>query len=206
MHWDGNIALTLGDDVHYSGLNLKTKVSGQLRLDVDSNRSAKATGTLTLAGTYNAYGQELNLERGQLIFSGPMDDPGIDVRAVRTIEDVKVGVDMLGTIQNPRTQVFSTPSMSEADALSYLLFGRPVTGTDEQQTATLQSAALSMGLQQALPVVQRIGESLGLDEFTVQTHGHRRGRAHGRQVPESEGLHSLQLRPVQSDRRVAAPV
>ena len=43
-----------------------------------------------------------------------------------------------------------------------------MSGTGEQETATLQSAALSMGLQQALPVVQRIGQSLGLDEFTVK--------------------------------------
>ena len=169
LHLDGDILLTLGDDVHYSGLNLKTQVTGQLRLDVDSNRSANATGTLKLEGTYNAYGQELKLERGQLIFSGPLDDPGLDVRAVRTIEDVRVGVDLAGTIQNPRTRVFSTPSMSEADALSYLLLGRPVSGAGGQETATLQSAAISMGLQQALPVVRRIGQSLGLDEFTVQT-------------------------------------
>jgi translocation and assembly module TamB len=169
LHLDGDILLTLGDDVHYSGLSLNTKVSGQLRLDVDSSRSANATGTLTLDGTYNAYGQELKLERGQLAFSGPLDDPGLDVRAVRTIEEVRVGVEMTGTIQNPRTRVFSTPSMSEADALSYLLLGRPVSGTGGQETATLQSAALSMGLQQALPVVQRIGQSLGLDEFTVQS-------------------------------------
>jgi translocation and assembly module TamB len=59
--------------------------------------------------------------------------------------------------------------MSEADALSYLLLGRPLTGTGGEETATLQTAAISMGLQQALPVVQRIGQSLGLDEFTVQT-------------------------------------
>jgi translocation and assembly module TamB len=59
--------------------------------------------------------------------------------------------------------------MSEADALSYLLLGRPVTSSDGEETATLQTAAISMGLQQALPVVQRIGESLGFDEFTVQT-------------------------------------
>jgi translocation and assembly module TamB len=73
-------------------------------------------------------------------------------------------------LRAPRTRVFSDPVMSEADALSYLLLGRPVTGTgDDEETATLQTAALAMGLQQALPVVQRIGQSLGLDEFTVQS-------------------------------------
>ncbi|HEX5048557.1 MAG TPA: translocation/assembly module TamB domain-containing protein [Gammaproteobacteria bacterium] len=171
-----DVLLTLGDDVRYSGLNLATKVTGQLRMSQNADRSATATGTLTLAGTYNAYGQTLELERGQLAFSGPLDDPGLDVRAVRGIEgtgvgleQTRVGVELTGTMKAPRTRVFSTPAMSEADALSYLLLGRPVSGSNGDETTTLQTAALSMGLQQALPVVQRIGQTIGLDELSVQT-------------------------------------
>jgi translocation and assembly module TamB len=171
------IELVLGDDVRYSGLNLETKVSGGLRLAVEAGRSATASGTLSLAGTYNAYGQKLELERSQLLFSGPLDNPGLDVRAVRAIEPsagggetIRVGVELAGNVQAPHTRVFSTPAMSEADALSYLLLGRPVSGTGTgAETATLQTAALSMGLSQALPAVQRIGQTLGLDEFSVQT-------------------------------------
>jgi translocation and assembly module TamB len=51
-----------------------------------------------------------------------------------------------------------------------LLLGRPLSGTGEEETATLESAALSMGLQQALPVVQRIGDSLGLDELSIEAN------------------------------------
>jgi translocation and assembly module TamB len=176
LRLQAELLLTLGDDVRYSGLNLATKVTGQLRMNRDADRSTTATGTLTLAGTYNAYGQTLELERGQLLFSGPLDDPGLDVRAARTIEgtgagleQTRVGVELTGTIKAPRTRVFSMPAMSEADALSYLLLGRPVTGTGSEETATLQTAAISMGLQQALPVVQRIGQTIGLDELSVQT-------------------------------------
>ncbi len=164
-----DVELVLGDDVRYTGLNLETKVSGSLKLQSEPSRSTTANGTLTLTGTYNAYGQELNLERGRLLFSGPLDDPGLDVRAVRAIDETRVGIELVGSLKAPRTRVFSTPAMSEGDALSYLLLGRPLTGTGTQETATLQTAALSMGLQQALPVVQRIGQSLGLDELSVQS-------------------------------------
>jgi translocation and assembly module TamB len=163
------VDLVLGDDVHYVGLDLDTKVTGSLHVDAEPGRSAIATGTLTLAGTYNGYGQKLTLERGQLKFAGPIDDPGVDVRAVRTIDTTRVGVELVGTIKSPRTRVFSVPTMSEADALSYLLLGRPMTGNGTQETATLQAAALAMGLNQALPVVQRLGATLGLDELSVQT-------------------------------------
>ena len=163
------VDLVLGDEVRYAGLDLDTKVTGALHVDAEPNRSAMATGTLTLTGTYNAYGQQLTLERGQLLFSGPLDDPGVDVRAVRVIDTTRVAVELAGTIKSPRTRVTSTPTMSEADALSYLLFGRPVTGSGTEQTATLQTAALAMGLNQALPVVRRLGATLGLDELSVQT-------------------------------------
>jgi translocation and assembly module TamB len=175
LQLSADLMLALGDDVTYSGLNLMTKVTGGIKLHVEPGRSMTANGTLTLAGTYNAYGQTLNLEKGQLLFSGPLDDPGLDVRAVRTVGETAesaqttVGVELVGSVKAPRTRIFSTPAMSEADALSYLLLGRPVTGTGGEETATLQTAALSMGLQQALPVVRRIGQSLGLDELSVQS-------------------------------------
>ncbi len=176
LRLSSRINLVLGDDVRYNGLNLDTKVTGGLRLDADVNRSATASGTLMLAGSYNAYGQKLELERGLLLFNGPLDNPGLDVRAARTIETtvntaepIRVGVELTGTLKAPRTRVISTPAMSEADALSYLLLGRPVTNAAGSETATLQTAALAMGLQQALPGMQRIGHTLGLDELSVQT-------------------------------------
>jgi translocation and assembly module TamB len=175
-----NVELTLGDNVRYAGLNLDTTVTGQLRLTTEPNRSANATGTLVLSGTYDAYGQHLDVERGQLLCRGPLDDPGLDVRAVRRLENVEVtanrievGVELTGTLKAARTRVFSTPAMSEADSLSYLLFGRPASGSEAgvgaEDASTLQTAALSLGLQQALPAVQRIGTTLGLDELTVRS-------------------------------------
>jgi len=170
------IELTLGDNVHYQALNLDTTVTGELRLALEPNASANATGTLRLAGTYDAYGQKLDLDRGQLLFSGPLDNPGLDVRALRRLERTsfasgatEVGVELTGTLREPRTRLFSTPAMSENDALSYLVFGRPASGSNSglgTDAATLQNAALTLGLQQALPL-QRIGNTLGLDELTV---------------------------------------
>jgi translocation and assembly module TamB len=168
-----DLRFTLGEDVRYSGLGLTAAVTGDLALMHESGQVPIASGTVGLEGQYDAYGQPLALERGQLLFNGPWDDPALDVRAVRHIEETNgetvVGVQLSGTLKRPETRLFSEPAMSEADALSYLLLGRPLTGTEEQEAATLQSAAISMGLQQALPAVQRIGQTLGLDELTVES-------------------------------------
>jgi translocation and assembly module TamB len=164
-----DVRVTLGDDVHYNGSNLTTDVDGELQLRYASGRPSNASGALSLSGSYNAYGQALQLSRGELLFTGPLDDPAIDVRAERVIGETTVGVQLTGTLKAPITRIYSDPALSEADALAYLLLGRPLSGTGEQETATLETAALAMGLQQALPVVQRIGSSLGLDEFSIQT-------------------------------------
>ena len=79
--------------------------------------------------TYDAYGQSLELERGELLFTGPLDDPTIDVRAVRRVGATTVGVQLTGTLLAPSTRVYSEPPMSEADALAYLLLGRPLSGS-----------------------------------------------------------------------------
>jgi translocation and assembly module TamB len=164
-----DIRMVLGDDVSYTGSNLNTTLAGDIRVQYTSGRSADASGNLTIAGSYDAYGQSLALDRGELIFTGPLDDPGLDVRAVRTVGSTTVGVQLSGTLKAPETRMFSDPAMSEADALAYLLLGRPLAGSGDEESATVQSAALSMGLQQALPVVQRIGETLGFDEFAIGT-------------------------------------
>jgi translocation and assembly module TamB len=170
LHMLADVRVTLGDDVRYNAAGLQTEVEGELALHYESGVTPSAAGSLRLAGTYNAYGQLLTLQRGELLFAGPLTDPAIDVRAGRTIgETTTVGVQLTGALKSPSTRIYSEPAMSEADALSYLLLGRPLSGTGEQETATLESAAVAMGLQQALPAVQRIGTTLGLDELSIQT-------------------------------------
>ena len=209
------IEFTLGDDVRYSGLNLDTTVTGELRVATEPNASANATGTLRLDGTYDAYGQRLELAQGQLLFSGPLDDPGLDVRAIRPLETTdfrsnvtEVGIELTGTLKAPRTRVFSTPAMSEADALSYLLFGRPVSGSERRHghrgdlgaanRRALAGAAASAARRAAVRQHARLGRAHGAVD------GHRRRRADGRQVSEPEGLHPLQLRSLQPPRRLSA--
>jgi len=164
-----DIRVGLGEDVRYTGAGLDVGLSGAMGLVYESGRDAVASGAVKLSGQYQAYGQTLQIDQGQLLFTGPVTNPGLDVRAVRHIDTTTVGIQLTGTVEAPVPRVFSEPAMSEADALSYLMFGRPLSASGDEETATLQSAAVALGLQQALPVIQRVGETLGLDEFSVQT-------------------------------------
>ncbi len=57
--------------------------------------------------------------------------------------------------------------MSEADALSYLVIGRPLSEATAGEGGELSDAAVRLGLRQAARITQQIGQSLGLDELTI---------------------------------------
>jgi translocation and assembly module TamB len=162
------LTVSLGDDVRYHDGKLNAQVAGDLEITYESEIGARAVGGLVLTGDYDAFGTLLTLEQGRLTFGGPWNNPSVDVRAVRHVEEVTVGVQLTGTLAEPQTRIFSEPAMSETNALSYLLFGRPLDDTVDQNRTVLENAAISMGLLQALPAIQRIGQSLGLDEFAIR--------------------------------------
>ena len=107
-------------------------------------------GTVSLEdGTFAAFGQKLTIRDGTLTFTGPVDDPLVDVTAVRVIDTldgtVTAGISVRGRAQNLTTTVFAEPAMAEADALSYLVIGRPLNEATEAQGGDLSGAALSLG-------------------------------------------------------------
>jgi translocation and assembly module TamB len=57
--------------------------------------------------------------------------------------------------------------MGEADALSYLMIGRPLAEASSSEGSELSGAAVRLGLRQAARITQEIGQSLGLDELTI---------------------------------------
>lgn len=172
----GQADVALGKRVHVSALGLDTKLTGQLRITVPENRRLRAEGKLTLVdGVFEAYGQRLTITDGSMLFTGPLDNPFVNVRAVRKIESIEgtitAGIDLRGPAQNLVASVFSEPSMAESDALSYLVLGRPLAQSTATEGSELSGAAVALGLRQATRITGQIGQALGLDELDVSGDG-----------------------------------
>ena len=122
-----DMTLALGNKVHLAALGLDAFLRGELALRARPGNPLRATGDLRLFdGIFRAYGQRLEIERGLFSFAkSPLDNPGVNVRAVRTISDVEVGVNALGTVKEMIVTTFSSPAMSENDRISYLVTGKP---------------------------------------------------------------------------------
>jgi translocation and assembly module TamB len=78
---------------------------------------------------------------------------------------VTVGVRVRGSGRDPQASIFSQPAMGEADALSYLVIGRPMAQASTAEGANLRNSAVALGLKQAMPITDQLGQAVGLDEL-----------------------------------------
>lgn len=169
---DAKVRVTLGEDVRVEAFGLKADMGGAITVRQAPGRLTTATGDLeVLEGEYRAYGQGLKIETGRLLFTGgPVDDPGLDVRAVRRPrEDVTVGVAARGTLREPEFRLFSEPAMSQTKQLSWLVLGRPLEETSGGEASALAQAAIGLGIKGGDFLGRRLQDNLGLDTFGVES-------------------------------------
>ena len=127
-------------------------------------------------GTYQAFGQNLLINKGLLTFSGPVTSPFLDVDAIRnptvTSDDVTVGVRLRGEAARPKLSIYSEPAMSQQEAISYLLRGRSLdSGSDSSQDAIVTAMLLDVGIGRSKGVISSVGETFGVDNLEVETRG-----------------------------------
>ena len=164
---DTQVTLRLGKDVRLRGFGLDGKVSGELAVLDRPGRAAQANGTLSVTGTYRAYGRPLTIRRANLTYlNAAYDNPILDVLAEHEFEEVTVGVRVRGRALAPETTVTSSPSMSTAEALSWLLLGRPLNTASGSETQQISATALALSAGSSL-LAQQLGGRLGLDSAGI---------------------------------------
>ncbi|WP_032864185.1 translocation/assembly module TamB domain-containing protein [Pseudomonas canadensis] len=163
-----DIDVVVGEDkLNFSGFGLTAKVQGQVH--IGDNMDTR--GELWLNdGRYRAYGQKLDVRRARLLFAGPLDQPYLDIEAIRKTDDVIAGIRLSGSAEQPTTQIFSEPAMAQEQALSYLVLGRPLSSTGEDNNMLAQ-AALGLGLMGSAGVTSDLAKNLGIQDFELDTQG-----------------------------------
>lgn len=155
------------DKLSFSGFGLKANLLGHVHI----GDNLDTRGELSLAdGRYRAYGQRLTIRRARLLFAGPIDQPYLDIEAIRKVDDVIAGIRLTGSAEQPSTKVFSEPAMSQEQALSYLVLGRPL-GASGEDNNMLAEAALGLGLAGSAGITGSLASSLGIDDFQLDTEG-----------------------------------
>lgn len=167
-----NLNLSLGEDVHFNGFGLNSKLAGKINLLKETQRQFFTSGYVSVVdGSYKAYGQSLTIERGRLLFQGPYENPGLEIRASRTIRDeknTKVGLDISGTLQRPKGTVFSSESMSESQAMMMLLTGKPLNEASKADASLLVSAMGGLGMDSGGSITSEITRFFHVDELEIK--------------------------------------
>ncbi len=163
-----DLRVALGEKLRLRGRGLDTLLKGDLHLTSPSGRLAVNGSVNAADGTYEAYGQKLAIDRGSITFNGPLDNPRLDIEAVRPDSDVRVGVAVTGTAVNPRIRLFSVPELSEIDKLSWLVMGRASDGLGRADTALLQRAAVALLSGEGPGVTDQVIKAIGLDQVSLK--------------------------------------
>lgn len=166
-----NVAITLdlGDSFEVRGRGLNTRLEGalELRSNADTKQVPRLTGSLrTVRGTYKAYGQQLAIEEGVLRFTGPFDNPTLDILALRPNLQQQVGVQVNGTALSPVVRLYADPDLPDSEKLAWLVLGRSA-ANGGGESAMLQQAALALLGGSGPGITTRLAQSLGLDEFSM---------------------------------------
>jgi translocation and assembly module TamB len=160
--------IDLGKAFRVVGSGLDAMLAGKVRLASVDDGTLLARGTIaTERGTFAAFGQRLEVARGQLVFNGPIDNPGIDAVALRRLPSVEVGVEITGTVRALRVNTTSNPPMPQGEQLSWLVLGRSLESASQADAALVAGIAGSMLGGEGVPVTRRIAEAFGLDDIGI---------------------------------------
>lgn len=166
-----DVDVDLGNRLTFSGSGLETSLTGRVRVSTSGNGRLIGKGTIAAAnGTYFAFGQTLTIDRGRVIFDGPLDNPALDVVALRKNLAVEAGVELTGTAKVPRVRITSNPPVPESEALAWLITGEaPSSGRSDYAALSAASAALLSS--NGKPLTTQIAQSIGLDDISLRGGG-----------------------------------
>ena len=163
-----NIRLVLGERVEIDTFGLSGRLAGAITAQTTPDGTSRGSGELGVTeGKYAALGRRLDIERGRLIFAGGLlADPGVDIRATKEFPDVKAGVNVRGTLREPRMTFFSEPSLPQSQIVSLILAGGSLeSAQDSQRGGAGRNALLAQG---GAILAQQLGSRVGIEDVGIE--------------------------------------
>lgn len=169
---DAAVTLDMGKDMRVRGMGLDTRLGGALTIQTMSEQTTskgqmalrpEIVGSLhTIGGEYRAYGQWLEIEEGIIRFTGPYNNPQLDILAIRPRTEERVGVRITGPASNPRVALYAENAMPDSEKLAWLILGREGSNGGAEAAMLQQAAVALLGSGSS---GDGLAQSIGLDEL-----------------------------------------
>lgn len=135
-----------------------------------------AIGELNLIeGTYLAFGQDLIIRTGQIGFSGAIDKPHLNIKAIRnpnnTADGVIAGVTLTGSVEQPNLKSIFRAGHGPSTSPSVFAEWSTIREGDSSTDAMLTQLLLSQGVSRSESLVSKVGESFGLSDVSLSSKG-----------------------------------
>lgn len=173
-----DLGVKFGDDVRFAAMGM---VKGNLAGGIDiykklEHKDIRSAGEIRVVdGTADVYGRKFNFATARVIFNGEIANPTLNVEVVADPEsiegDVVVGARVTGTAQAPDIKLFSKPSMSENEVLSYILYGHGLDKNVANQDSNNSNMLLGLGVSGLSGLAQGVAGAFGVDNVKLGTQG-----------------------------------
>lgn len=165
------------DNVKVDAFGLISDLAGNLRI-TQEKKSLMGNGEVRLVnGQYKAYGQDLVIREGDILFNGPIEHPYLSIEAIRnpdeTEDDVIAGLRVTGAAEQPTIEIFSEPAFEQHESLSYLLQGHSTSSSSggSGEDNILANLLLGISLGKSENLVSKVGKKLGVEDLALNTAG-----------------------------------
>ena len=168
-----NVSINIEKAFIVSGQGLESNLLGHLQITQQQKLPLQLFGIIQSEnGTYQAYGQKLTIDKGELTFNGPLTNPYFNLRASRHIkaEDIEVGLKITGLADNLDMQLFSTPTMEAPEMLSYLARGRGLDSGGGSSSAAA-SMLIGFGVTNSVGLFDQLEKIPLINNIAVDTEG-----------------------------------
>jgi translocation and assembly module TamB len=167
-----DVDVDLGSALTFAGEGLETGLAGRIRITTAADGTLQGRGTIrAVNGTYFAFGQKLTIDRGRVIFDGVLDNPALDVVALRKNLPVEAGVQLNGTVRLPQVRITSNPPVPENEALAWLITGQGLNSSGRADYAAISAASAALLGRNGKPFTAEIAQRFGLDDISLQSAG-----------------------------------
>ena len=147
-------------------------------LDVELELDVTITGTVTKPrlfgeanvrrGGYRIAGKELQFTEGGIVFNGSLNDAKVNLIAQTDTQNISATVNIMGTVEEPKIELSSTPERPQDEILSALLFGRSVTELSTIEAAQLAGAlAQFSGAGGGFDLMGGLRDALGVGQLSI---------------------------------------
>ncbi len=163
-----DISIKTKKPITYKIPNTKIKIESDLKLWKDPKQKLELLGIVRIpSGIHTEGAKEFEIEPSEILFSGPILNPYLNIRAFHESEPYKIYININGQLDAPLINFSSTPYLTQSDILSILLFNSTTDNLIGGSQDRSKTAISMFGNAFAKEIVQNFG--IKLDKLVLST-------------------------------------